>query len=487
MLENNTEGPQRTTPNFSRTTDRHDVPDGPVVEAAMKWLLDHSLEHLHGPETIAYKKDELVVLCLLRNGGPFVEAFVEHYSSLGAKHLVFLDNGSEDGTIEILKGYENVTVLRSQLPYKKYQIVFKKYLIERFGRGRWSLYVDVDELFDYPFSDVVGLGSFLGYLNGEGYTAVVAYMLDMFSEKPLSEEDDPVPLKESHRFCDISNVLAHNYREVGDVGNVISNEEIEILRGGVQGRLFGIYPILMKHPLIFLDDEIKPMDLSDHWVGNARVADVTGVLFHYKLSSSLFTAVRREVEEKRYVNRRGKYEKYLSVLEENPSLSIKGETAREVRHVNDLVGTRFLIVSEKYIKFVAGGEREEGYPAANDGLEKICGVLAETSSEAKLQNKKIEELQKQVRQLHRQQERSRRQSLRQLRRQQKQFQQKISRLQDRLKGKGRGAPTPENRNRALKERVENLEHQIKSMRSSRTWRLISVLGRIKNRVLQTLR
>ncbi len=483
MLENNTKDPRRTTPNFSRTTDRHDVPDSPVVEAAMRWLLDHSLEHLHGPETIAYEKDELVVLCLLRNGGPFVEAFVEHYFSLGAKHLVFLDNGSEDGTIEILKSYENVTVLRSQLFYKKYQIMFKKYLIERFGRGRWSLYVDVDELFDYPCSDVVGLDSFLGYLNGEGYTAMVAYMLDMFSEKPLSEEDDPVPLKESHRFCDVSNVMAHDYRDVGDLGNVVSNEEIEILQGGVQGKLFGICPILIKHPLIFLDDEIKPMDLSDHWVGNARVADVTGVLFHYKLSSSLFTAVRREIEEQRYVNRRGKYEKYLGVLEKNPSLTIKGETAREVRRVDDLVGTRFLVISEEYMKFVAGGGREDAYPAADDGLEKICGVLAKTSSEARLQNSKNKELQKRVRQLHRQQERSRRQSQRQQRR----FQQRVSRLQYRLKGKGRGAPALENRNRALKERVENLEHQIKSMRSSRTWRLISVLGRIKNRVLQTLR
>ena len=30
--------------------------------------------------------------------------------------MVFLDNGSTDGTVEALKGYENVTVLRSMLP-----------------------------------------------------------------------------------------------------------------------------------------------------------------------------------------------------------------------------------------------------------------------------------------------------------------------------------------------------------------------------------
>ena len=35
----------------------------------------------------------------------------------------------------------------------------RKYLSERFGRGRWTLNVDVDELFVYPYMDVVGLRS----------------------------------------------------------------------------------------------------------------------------------------------------------------------------------------------------------------------------------------------------------------------------------------------------------------------------------------
>jgi glycosyltransferase involved in cell wall biosynthesis len=77
-----------------------------------------------------------VVLCLLRNGRPYVRSFAEHYASLGAKHLVFLDNGSTDGTVEALREYDNVTVLRSTLPFKRYQFSMKRYLIERFGRGR---------------------------------------------------------------------------------------------------------------------------------------------------------------------------------------------------------------------------------------------------------------------------------------------------------------------------------------------------------------
>jgi hypothetical protein len=56
--------------------------------------------HLHGPEEIHYLKDELVAICLFRNGQRYVNTFVEHYFSLCFKHIVFLDNGSSDGTVE---------------------------------------------------------------------------------------------------------------------------------------------------------------------------------------------------------------------------------------------------------------------------------------------------------------------------------------------------------------------------------------------------
>src|SRR3712207_452200 len=133
-----------------------------------------SVEHLHGPKEVPYGEDELVVVCLLRDGRQYVKSYVEHYLSLGAKHIFFLDNGSTDGTVEALKNYDdNVTVLRSTLPYKNpkgglggTEVLFKHYLIGRFGKkDRWVLCADIDELFDYPYSDLIGLGSLLGYLN----------------------------------------------------------------------------------------------------------------------------------------------------------------------------------------------------------------------------------------------------------------------------------------------------------------------------------
>src|SRR5215218_8262922 len=251
-----------------------------------KRVVHPSVEHVHGPEAVAYEADELVVVCLVRDGRPYVKSFVEHYLSMGTKHIFFLDNDSTDGTVEALKGYENVTVLRTALPYKEYKYLFKQYLIERFGKkGRWCLCVDIDELFDYPYSDVIELDSLLRYLNSKSYTAVAAQMLDMFPEKPLSSQagNPDEPLKDLHTFYDISNIDRKPMkRRTRRRNNTLGNEEIESFSGGIRDTIFGTSPYLTKFPLVLSDGRVKPMDGSSHRISNAAIADFTCVLFHYK-------------------------------------------------------------------------------------------------------------------------------------------------------------------------------------------------------------
>ena len=379
----------RRVDTFSRDLSRPDVPDTPLLEDMQKWLLHHSLRLVHGPGEVSYGTDEMIVLVVVRDGRPFVGSFVEHYRTLGAKHLVFLDNGSTDGTVEALKGYEDVTVFCTTLPFKRYGLSMRKYLIERFGRGRWTLNVDVDELFVYPYMDVVGLGALLGYLNENSYNAVVTGVLDMFPEEPLSDvaRDEDEPLKELHRFYDISEVREEAYESVGDIGNVLANPDVPILRGGIRRTLFGMNSLLIKHPLIFLDGELKPVDLSEHWVGDARLADFTGVLLHYKLLNGLYAAVRREVEVRNYPNRWGKYDRYLKVLEGSPELEIKAGTARELESTNDLVGTRFMVLSREYMGFVREEDRNLGNPPERH-IERLSEAFFRASAEAKEQGRK---------------------------------------------------------------------------------------------------
>jgi hypothetical protein len=107
-------------------------------------LLRGRVRHLHGPQYISYRVDDLLAISVVRNGELYIKSFMEHHLALGIEHFVFLDNGSTDSTVESLRAYPQVTVLWTDAPYEKYENTMKRYLVERFSRGRWSLCVDID-------------------------------------------------------------------------------------------------------------------------------------------------------------------------------------------------------------------------------------------------------------------------------------------------------------------------------------------------------
>jgi hypothetical protein len=476
---------------------------GLIVERAQKWILHFNAKRLHGPEEITYGPNELVVVCLVRDGRPYVRSFVEHYRSLGVKHIVFLDNGSTDGTVEALKEHDDVTVLRSKLPYERYNVTAKQYLIERFGRGRWILCADIDELFDYPHSDIVSLDSLLGYLNDKGYTAVAAQMLDMFPEEPLSEAagDEDEPLKERHKFydvssvhrwsyvtnaadardhwayrrglsCDISEIRMQGYsatntrnprnrwvhRKTCGARNVLANEDIEVYTHGIQSIVFGDEPPLTKHPLVFVDEKIRPNDLSDHSVSDARLADFTCVLFHYKFLEHFYQWVKQVVRQDWYFpSYNSKYKKWLGVLEKNPSLRLKRESARELGSVNELVENGFLVVSEEYMMLAYNEERKSGGDAQRGGEPgeepEDEAAFYRAKAQAKVQSLRARRLERRLEELQEQ-------NLREV--------EKLRRVLMKVRKKSRN----------LSKKSRNLRRQLRSMRSSRSWRLLSKLGRI---------
>src|SRR5215212_1677984 len=430
-------------------------------------ILPSSIEHLHGPEEVPYGEDELVVVCLVRDGRPYVKSFVEHYRSLGVKHLFFLDNGSTDGTVEAIKNYDNTTILRSKLPYKGYRLAFKRFLLDRFGKkDRWCLYADIDELFDYPYSDIVGLDSFLGYLTQKSYTAVAAQMLDMFPEEPLSGREgnsEEEPLKERHRFYDISNITKASITERLSLrNNTLENDDIEFFSGGIRGAIFGARPHLTKHPLVFLDGGVKPMEGlsldSDHWVANASVADITCVLLHYKfLDKHFHKQAVRAVQEENYWNNSADYKKYLEILDKNPALQLKQESARELKGVNDLVENGFLVVSEEYMMMVYQEEERKGagehtpLRGERGGEPEDEAALYRARAQAKAQSLRAQRLKRQLKELREQNHRE------------------VERLSRRLA--------------RFRKKNRNLTQQLQSIRASRSVRLLKKLGRIRARML----
>ena len=320
------------------------------------WLLPLFLKpkirHIHGLSSISYGDDELIVVCVVKNGALYIKSFVEHYLSMGVNHLVFLDNGSTDNTLELLCAYDScVTVLQTNAPYHTYENAMKRYLANRFSKGRWHLCADIDELFVYPCSSKISLNKFLKYLNENGFTAVIAHLLDLFSEVPMANLESNISdsLKDKYTYYDLSAITrSDDYWW----SKPPMSYGLKAHWGGVRTVLFGTNNGLTKAPLVKMDGKAQPF-VQWHHVRNARLADVSCVLQHYPFVSSFFTKVREAVETGCRGVFTDEYEAYWRELERNPNLNIKFETAQKFTGLDGLLEQGFIVASDQYRQWIS--------------------------------------------------------------------------------------------------------------------------------------
>jgi hypothetical protein len=323
------------------------------VEARLEVLCKQP-EAEKGPET-------LVVVCLVRDGEDHVETFVEHHLGLGARQIVLLDNGSADSTAERALRLDRVTVLRCLYPYKTHSYAYKRFLVERFGEGSWCLLADIDERFDYPFSDRLPLAEFLRYLNRYEYTAVLCQMLDLFPDgPPAAWPTGGRDLIDASVWYDVSDVRkTRPWRPLHS--NRFADPGMTMCRGGIRRTAFNARSFLSKFALLHRRQGDGPVLESAHLCRGGRVADVSAVLLHYKYDRAFRQRCAAAVKEGNFYGGSSAYRLYLKALEERPDLTLRGLNARRFTNAAELLEEGFLRASSAYREYVV----ENGQAAAN--------------------------------------------------------------------------------------------------------------------------
>jgi hypothetical protein len=321
---------------------------------------------VHGPADVDCAQDEMVVLCIVRDAAMWVQPFIEHYLSLGVKHLFFLDNDSEDDTVARAAVYPQVSVYHTGIPFKHFEVGLRRWVTRTLGWRRWSLAPDADELWDYPYSDRLALRDFLRYLNRGGYKAVVAHALDMFSDRPFSALDSSPgdDLKRMYPFYDLTDIIRTRDLYWFHNGQV-QNEDVFCTFGGVRERFFGTQCLCQtRHALHFADKHSDPYRYDGHFTAGAPVADVTTVLLHYKFLGTLYEQARTSLARRNHHGGSRNYRGFVEVLGAAPAFCLHTSNASELRHVNQLLEQGFLTVSAEYRQWVA--ERGSAQEPARD-------------------------------------------------------------------------------------------------------------------------
>lgn len=178
----------------------------------------------------------------------------------------------------------------------------------------------------------------------------------MFSCKPLSQltKHRNDNLQADYEYYDISNLTKTKYQAselVARYGsrNQISSADAALFFGGIRRTLFGNNCLLTKHSLFMPG---KELDLFPHvhFVNGARLADISCVMLHYKLTNNALEATLQNKEG--FVGLSKRYEQFRDFLVNNPTYQIKQHSSVEFGNIDELVKSGFLFVSQEYRDYV---------------------------------------------------------------------------------------------------------------------------------------
>lgn len=103
------------------------------------------------PDPVTEPQYYLTVAAICKNEAPYIEEWIEWHLLHGVEHFYITDNGSTDGTWDILMRYSQLGFVTLTLDHEE-PIQFKAYnkTLEQFGAdSTWMAFIDIDE-FLYP-------------------------------------------------------------------------------------------------------------------------------------------------------------------------------------------------------------------------------------------------------------------------------------------------------------------------------------------------
>lgn len=233
-------------------------------------------------------------------------------------------------------------------------------MIEKFASDHWSLLVDADEFFDYPYSSRISLKELISYLDNHGFNAVNSTMLDMFSTKPLAELSRMTTrefARENYPYFDLKDISQTLLIENLHSTNNVANKNLNHFKGGIRKTFFGTNNTLTKHPLMRFKNG-QPFFKNEHMPRKAIIADFSTVLFHNKLIASFVGKTFQYAEEENHWKNSYEYKMYRETLESNDSLALSTTGMEKYTDMEQLLENGFLITSNQYRRELLGQQRD---------------------------------------------------------------------------------------------------------------------------------
>jgi hypothetical protein len=272
--------------------------------------------------TAAIRPDDLLLFSTLRNESLRLPYFLDYYRRLGIDHFLVVDNGSTDGSAEHLAVQPDVSVWSTTASYRqsRFGVDWLNWLQMKHGHGHWTLVVDPDEFFIYPFCDTRPLRGLTDWLDASSIRSFGAMLLDMYPKGRIDQQtyrpgQDPMEIA---CWFDSGNYTISRNPEFGNLW----------IQGGPRARVFfaddpSRAPALNKIPLVKWDKRYVYVS-STHMLlprGLNLVYDqsggekTSGILLHAKFLDSFSARAEEEMRREEHFAGSREYRRYAARTE----------------------------------------------------------------------------------------------------------------------------------------------------------------------------
>ncbi len=281
-------------------------------------------------QTGRIRAGDILLVSTVRNEKIRLPYFLNYYRDLGVNHFLIVDNDSTDGTEAYLCNQSDVSLWHTSASYKRagYGVDWMNWLQRNYTHGHWTLVVDPDEFFVYPFCDTRSIRALTDWLDNSSIRSFAAMLLDMYpkgrlDEQPYEEGRDPI---ETASWFDSGNYTLKKNKKFGNLW----------IQGGPRSRVFfrdmpAKAPALNKIPLVkwhrryaYVSSThmLLPRGLNrvyDEWGGEKA----SGVLLHAKFLDTFTVKAKEELERKQHYSASVEYRAYADSLKDDPELWCK--------------------------------------------------------------------------------------------------------------------------------------------------------------------
>lgn len=285
---------------------------------------------------IRVNEAEVAVIACLRNEALMLPRFLDHYRALGVRGFLIADNGSSDGSFEMLADQPDVALFSVDTDYGRstYGVAWQQALMANFRTGRWSLMADADE-FLFWRSDLAGsLPQAVAGFDAEGADAARIFMLDMYPQGSLGSVD----LVDVGPFRQAPFVERAPFLQVPGATGAYANSPVwtsalrHRLIPGSRAELF----VAQKYALLKYRPWMR-MTAGLHFLTGGTLASQDMLFGHFKYNAAFRAKAQAEVQRRQHFNGAEEYRKYLALVSEGrdvvyaPGTSVRWDDCEFVR------------------------------------------------------------------------------------------------------------------------------------------------------------